>query len=186
MLHNKHIKYFLSVILLALYPLMTVASDSIENVNDFDIDVFMKAVEQTMQHDDNLRREAIAEDIVNFANSFLGSPYRRGGKGPKSFDCSGFTSYVFRQFNTGLAASSRTQFLQGQDIDLNEIRPGDLLFFSGRRAGKTVGHVGIAVSVDNNGNVSFIHAAHNGGVRIDKVQDGGYYSHRYLGARRVI
>ncbi|MDE5566983.1 MAG: C40 family peptidase [Muribaculaceae bacterium] len=183
---NKHIKYYFSAVALALCPLATVASDVSDPFATDDFDVFLSAVEKTLQLEELSRREALTEDIINFANSFLGKPYRRGAKGPKAFDCSGFTSYVFRQFNTRLGASSRAQYLQGEAVETEDVRPGDLLFFSGRRAGKTVGHVGIAVDIDDKGNISFIHAANTGGIRIDKVQDGGYYSRRYIGARRVI
>lgn len=186
MLQIKSIKYYLIAIVLTFYPLSTVASDVSSPFETESIDVFMSAVDQTMRYEENCRREALADNIITFANSFLGKPYRRGAKGPKAFDCSGFTSFVFREFNTKLAASSRTQFLQGESVDTEDVRPGDLLFFSGRRAGKTVGHVGIAIDIDDNGIISFIHAAHSGGIRIDKVQDGGYYSRRYIGARRVL
>ena len=186
MLQIKNIKYYLFAAALSLYPLSTVASDVSTHLNADDVDVFMDAVEQTMRIEEDSRREALADDIISYANSFLGTPYRRGGKGPKSFDCSGFTSFVFREFNKKLSASSRTQYLQGESVATEDIRPGDLVFFSGRRAGKTVGHVGIAVDIDDKGIISFIHAAHSGGIRIDKVQDGGYYSRRYIGARRVL
>ena len=109
----------------------------------------------------------MASEVIDYAAKFLGRPYRRGAKGPKSFDCSGFTSYIFRNFG--------------------EIRPGDLLFFGGRRSGKArVGHVGMAVDVDESGTVTFIHAATSGGIRYDRYPDGGYYSNRFIGARRVL
>ena len=68
----------------------------------------------------------------------------------------------------------------------DDIRPGDLLFFAGRKGGKTVGHVAIATSVDENGTVNFIHASTTGGIRHDCYPDGGYYSRRFIGARRVL
>lgn len=145
-------------------------------------DVFLQAVEQTM----TAERDMLAADIISYASSFIGRPYRRGGKGPKSFDCSGFTGYIFKHFDTGLAASSRDQFLQGREIDSKDIRPGDLVFFSSRRSGRSVGHVGIAVEVSDSGQIRFIHAAHRGGIRIDSYPDGGYYSSHFVGARRVL
>lgn len=129
---------------------------------------------------------AKADEIIDYASQFLGRPYRRGAKGPKAFDCSGFTSFIFANFNIALSPSSRTQFTQGESISRDEIQPGDLLFFAGHRGGKTVGHVAMAVSVDDNGKVRFIHAATSGGIRHDVFPDGGYYSQRYIGARRVL
>lgn len=129
----------------------------------------------------------IANDIVDYAKTFIGKRYRRGAKGPSAFDCSGFTSYVFRNFDMALGSSSRAQALQGEKIAVTDARPGDLVFFSGRRAGSTVGHVGIVVSADpDNGSVKFIHAATSRGVRIDSYPDGGYYSRRFHSIRRVI
>lgn len=137
--------------------------------------------------DDMLTRNRLTYDIVDYAKTFLGTPYRRGSKGPKAFDCSGFTSYIFKNFDISLSASSSAQYTQGQQIEIEEVKPGDLLFFGGRRGGKSrVGHVGMVVSVDDDGVVTFIHAATSSGIRYDKYPDGGYYSNRYIGAKRVI
>lgn len=136
--------------------------------------------------DDMVEELSLANNIIDYAYSFMGRPYRHGSKGPKSFDCSGFTSYIFKEFDKSLNASASTQFLQGTAVDKEDIRPGDLLFFSRRKAGKTVGHVAIAVSVDDNGKITFIHAARHGGIRLDKYPDSGYYTTRFIGARRVI
>lgn len=136
---------------------------------------------------DFTHRDEMVADILDYAKSFLGRPYLRGSKGPKAFDCSGFTSYVFKNFDIGLNASSSSQYGQGEGIDITEVRPGDLLFFGGRQgSNKRVGHVALAVDVDDDGTVTFIHASTGGGIRYDKYPDGGYYSRRYIGARRVI
>lgn len=178
--YSSHIiiKCFLLVLSVSLFCGSTIQADS--------TDVFMAAVKRTAALDEDARRQSRAQDIITYAHRFLGRPYRRGGKGPNAFDCSGFTSYVFRHFDTRLGASSRDQYLQGEAVATSDVRPGDLLFFSTRRAGKTVGHVGIAVDVDDAGKISFIHAAIRGGIRVDTYPDGGYYSHHYIGARRVI
>lgn len=176
-------KHILILTLALLAPLLIYAD---ETPSADEIDVFMEAVEKTGLHDDRLRREALAGDIINYANRYLGKPYRRGGRGPNAFDCSGFTSFVFSHFDTRLGASSRDQYRQGVAIETSEVSPGDLLFFSSRRSGKTVGHVGIAVNVSPDGKISFIHAAIRGGIRVDTYPDGGYYSHHYIGARRVL
>ncbi len=127
-----------------------------------------------------------AKEVIDYASKFLGRPYRRGSGGPKAFDCSGFTSFVFRNFDISLSRSSRDQYGQGVSISRNDIQPGDLLFFAGRRGGKTVGHVAIATSVNEDGTVDFIHASSTGGIRHDRYPDGGYYSQRFIGARRVL
>lgn len=135
--------------------------------------------------DDNAACMKLVAELLNEASQHMGTRYVRGGKTPKGFDCSGFTSYVFRQFGYTLSASSKGQFGQGIEITSDDIQPGDLLFFKGRNS-RTVGHVAIAVNNDpESGEISFIHAAVKGGIRIDRVSTP-YYSKRYIGARRVI
>ncbi len=125
------------------------------------------------------------EDLISYAKNYIGLHYRRGGKTPKGFDCSGFTSYVFKQFGLPLNASSRSQYTQGDGIVKEELLPGDLVFFSGRRGGtKTVGHVGIVVEVNADGTFKFIHSAISSGITISDSTEP-YYRNRYVGARRV-
>lgn len=125
-------------------------------------------------------------DMLTFAHKFTGLRYRRGGKTPKGFDCSGFTSYVYRQFGISLNASSRSQYTQGTSIDTDNLRPGDLVFFGGRGGSrKIVGHVGIVASVNyDNCTFDFIHSACSSGITVSKSTEP-YYSRRYIGARRV-
>lgn len=129
---------------------------------------------------------AMIDDMLNYARKFMGVRYVRGGRSPKGFDCSGFTSYVYSQFGYQLSPSSSTQYTQGKKISRDQVQPGDLLFFTGRaaRSGR-VGHVAIAVDADPvSGEITFIHAARTG-IKIDKIT-APYYAARYLGARRVI
>ena len=123
-------------------------------------------------------------DLLKEGRKHIGKPYLAGSKGPSRFDCSGFTSYVYKQFGIQLSPSSRDQYTQGEKVDRNDLRPGDLVFFTSRRSGKNVGHVGIVVSADNEtGQFKFIHASLKG-VKISDYE--GYYVPRYVGARRII
>lgn len=130
----------------------------------------------------------VAENLTEFAATFLGRRYVWGATGPKNFDCSGFTSYVFRNQGIELPRTSRMQYTQGEKVDRSDLKAGDLMFFSSPRSGKgTVGHVGIVVSVDEDTNaVTFIHASTKKGITYQKFPDGGYYSRNYIGAKRVI
>lgn len=130
--------------------------------------------------------EKLAADMLDYAFGFTGVKYVWGGKTPKGFDCSGFTGYVFRQFGYEIGSCSRNQFKYGQKVENDEIKPGDLLFFGGRKNAPGVGHVAIAVSVDNEtGDVTFIHASCKRGVTTSKLSES-YYKARFRGARRVI
>lgn len=126
-------------------------------------------------------------DIVTMAKDYIGCRYGSGKMGPDRFDCSGFTSYIFKQHGIQLGRSSVDQFLMGTPIEeQRHLRPGDLVFWTGSNSRrKEVGHVGIVVSVDiETGNFSFIHAARTG-VQIDQ-SEADYYVRRYRGARRII
>ena len=123
-------------------------------------------------------------DLLSEAHRYIGRPYVHGAKGPKAFDCSGFTSYVYRQFGYTISPSSRAQYSEGTNVERNDLRKGDLVFFTSRRSGKNVGHVGIVVSADNeSGDFKFIHASVKG-VKVSDFE--GYYLGRYVGARRII
>lgn len=142
--------------------------------------------ERLTENERNEIYNQLIADLLSEANSHLGTRYRRGGKTPKGFDCSGFTGYVFNKIGYRLGASSREQFARdGYKVSDSEVAPGDLLFFKGRSR-NSVGHVGIAISADHStGDITFIHSATSGGIRIDHTS-APYYRARYLGARRVI
>jgi poly-gamma-glutamate capsule biosynthesis protein CapA/YwtB (metallophosphatase superfamily) len=127
----------------------------------------------------------LAQDIIAYSKKYLNHPYRRGTKGPKSFDCSGFTHYVFKHFGYNLNAGCTSQIHQGIKIGKEELETGDLIFFKGRNAKSSrVGHVGIVVS-NERGRISFIHACSRG-VIIEELDRSEYYKPRYITGLRVI
>lgn len=126
----------------------------------------------------------LINDLLKEAKKHIGKAYRSGAKGPSAFDCSGFSSYVYRQFGYSISPSSRQQYTEGMAVDRKDLRKGDLVFFTSRSSGKNVGHVGIVYEVDHaTGGFSFIHASIKG-VKISKFE--GYYVPRYIGAKRII
>lgn len=110
--------------------------------------------------------------IVAYASNFIGTPYAWGGNGPSTFDCSGFTSYVFRHFGVSLPRTAAGQQGTGASVAKADLQPGDLVFF-----GSPAHHVGIYV-----GNGCYIHAPRTGDVV--KISSLGSRSD-YSGARRV-
>ena len=126
----------------------------------------------------------LIDDLLAEGRTHIGKRYVHGAKGPNQFDCSGFTSYVYKQFGYSISPSSRMQYTQGKPVDRKNLRKGDLVFFTSRSSGKNVGHVGIVVSADNEtGHFKFIHAS----IRGVKISDfDGYYVPRYIGAKRII
>ena len=124
-----------------------------------------------------------ADEIINFAKTFLGVPYVYGGASPAGFDCSGFIQYVFKEYGFSLARTAGAQSLFGMDVTLDELQPGDLLYFKGRNVNSTsIGHVGIVTGVVN-GKVEFIHAAGKS-VKMETLNKNSYYVPRFIKARR--
>lgn len=136
----------------------------------------------------NLRRSQynLVQEILDYAHQFRGVPYRYGSMSPRAFDCSGFTSYVFKRFGISLNRTSRGQIHDGKRVSRDELQPGDLVFFNGRRSrGGRVGHVGIVTQVNNDNTFKFIHAATRTGITVSNSTET-YYRQRYVGACRVV
>jgi poly-gamma-glutamate capsule biosynthesis protein CapA/YwtB (metallophosphatase superfamily) len=126
------------------------------------------------------------QNIIDFSKQFLGVPYRFGSKGIKSFDCSGFTAFVFGNFGYNIGATCISQIRQGIKVVKEELQIGDLIFFKGRNSkSDKAGHVGIVVSNDEDGNIKFIHAC-NRGVIIDELNKAPYYKQRYITGLRIL
>ena len=132
----------------------------------------------------------LADRIVEYADTFLGTPYRYGANGPKRFDCTAFTRYVFAHFGFhNLSRSAKDQARDGREVDISDFRnlqKGDILLLGSRRNPKVVGHVGICLGLDTLRNdPRFIHAS-NHGVRHSSIYTESYYANRLLGARRIL
>ena len=123
---------------------------------------------------------ALGEQIVALAKQYLGTPYVLGGNGPSSFDCSGFTKYIYAQFGYTLNRTATDQLQNGVSISRDELQPGDLVFFK-YNTSKPVSHVGIYI-----GNGEFIHASTNRYmVQIDQM-NSGHYDNVFVYARRIL
>ena len=114
--------------------------------------------------------------VVETAKSYIGSSYVYGASGPSSFDCSGFTSYIYKQYGVSLNRTAAGQYSNGTAVSKDELQPGDLVMF-----GKSgINHVGIYI-----GGGQMVHAANpSRGVTTDTI-NSGYYYNNYVGARRV-
>ncbi len=121
-----------------------------------------------------------ASELVVNAMGFLGVPYRRGGNSVETgFDCSGFVRAIYEQ-SIGMVLPRRAeqQAAVTQNIDKNELQPGDLVFFNTLK--RTFSHVGIYI-----GDGKFIHSPKPGAeVRVENM-GVAYWARRFDGARRV-
>ncbi|WP_308169839.1 C40 family peptidase [Acrocarpospora catenulata] len=115
-----------------------------------------------------------ARVILQFAFKQIGKPYRYGGTGPDSYDCSGFAQASWRAAGVSLPRTTYEQWSWGAErrVSLNDLQPGDLLFSKG------LGHMGIYA-----GDGKMIHAPQTGDV-VKVVDIDGYWRGRFLGAVR--
>lgn len=121
-----------------------------------------------------------ARDVIFYALSMIGIPYRWGGSTPQTgFDCSGFVQYVYRQMaGLMLPRDSYAMARVGEQVSRDDLRPGDLVFFNTLR--RPFSHVGIYL-----GEQRFVHSpSSGGGVHIVNMNEP-YWKMRYNGARRV-
>jgi LysM repeat protein len=132
-----------------------------------------------------LLKPNLSDSLINYGKLYLNTPYRYGSGGTAHFDCSGFTSHVFRNFGYNLQRSSADQANQFPEIAKSQLQPGDLVFFNGRRRNGRVGHVGIVVSAKEDGDFDFIHASVKSGVIISNSKED-YYLKRFVRAGRVL
>ena len=125
---------------------------------------------------------SVGEEIADFAQEYLGCKYVYGGSGPSTFDCSGFTMYVYRNFGINLSHSATAQSRVGEYVSKDDLQPGDLVFFKDYETMDGIGHVGIYI-----GDGNFIHASSGTGycVKISTLLSGSYNT-RYATARRLV
>lgn len=121
---------------------------------------------------------SIGEQIVAFAEQFLGTPYVWAGSSPSGFDCSGFVSYIFKNFGYTVNRTAASMYTNGVAVDKSELQIGDAVFFAS--SSESIGHVGIYI-----GDGEFIHSSSGCGYVTISGLDESYYSRMYVGARRI-
>lgn len=113
-------------------------------------------------------------DVINYSYKFLGTPYLWGGTTPSGFDCSGFVQYVYANFGVKIGRTTYDQIKDGTEVPINQLQPGDLVFFG---TSSDPHHVGMYI-----GSGMYIHAPHTGDViKVSELVNRG----DYLIARRV-
>jgi cell wall-associated NlpC family hydrolase len=114
-----------------------------------------------------------AAAAVREATAQVGDPYQYGATGPRSFDCSGLVQYAWRRAGLGIPRTTHQQWARIRaKVSWRNLRPGDLVYFSGR------GHVGMYV-----GKGRMVHAPRSGGrVRVEPI--ASWWRSAYNGAVR--
>lgn len=116
-----------------------------------------------------------ATSLVNYAKQFVGNPYKSGGTSlTNGADCSGFTMKIYENFGYSLPHSSRSQANYGSYVSINNLQPGDLIFYG---YNGSISHVAIYI-----GNSQIVHASTNtGGIKI-----ANYKIMPIITARRIL
>ena len=124
-----------------------------------------------------------ANEVMAYAKTLLGKPYVWGAQGPNSFDCSGFTYYVFKnKAGIVLPRTSSAQSKYGTYVSKSNLKAGDLVFFDTNGANDgNVSHVGMYI-----GNGQMIHASYGQKKIVIANFNDSYYQKAYVNARRVL
>lgn len=73
----------------------------------------------------------VGQKIADFAKGKVGAPYAWGGTGPAAFDCSGLTSWAYKQVGKNIPRTSQAQASGGKQVSLKDLRPGDIVSYYG-------------------------------------------------------
>lgn len=115
------------------------------------------------------------DGMVDFAKTQLGVPYLWAGDDPNGFDCSGFTSYVYKkQFNKDIPRRAEDQYKNSKKIKQRNAHKGDLVFFD---AGSGISHVGMIIS-EKGAPLTMIHASSSQGIVITNIEESEYWLKR--------
>lgn len=121
--------------------------------------------------------------IAGYAQNFTGIRYKHGGGASASgFDCSGFTSFALREFGVTVSPASSAQAKEGEEVSLDAVQPGDLVFF-GRRGRVT--HVALVVERTAEG-IICVHSTSSRGIVVENISTSGYWRPKIMFARDVI
>lgn len=129
----------------------------------------------------------LADSLISYAKTFMGTPYLLGATGPDKYDCSSFVRKAYSGIGLDIPRYTWTQIKVGKAVDdVQELKRGDLVFFGKRQGVREIGHIGIVIDVDlMRCNFTFIHCATTNGVEIQKFHHP-YYLMRYMTARRIL
>ena len=189
---KKILLIFCLIFTQTLYFADTTTNDSINqlienftienNVDDeeFDNNISKEMVELISE---NLKKnsdvkEDIRKQITDFALTYLNTPYIWGSTGPKSFDCSGFVNYVYKEITTvQLPRTSYNIAKLKNKVEKDDLQIGDIIYFKTTKK-KRISHVGIYI-----GDNKFVHASSaKKKVVISEIE--GFYKRAYRGAVR--
>lgn len=131
------------------------------------------------------KTDSRVDEVIRAARAYLGTPYKYGGTTRAGMDCSGLLLNSFRAIDVTLPRRSVDQSKIGKEVRLDELRPGDLVFFATGRKKNQITHVGLVTECRSRDDIRFIHASTSLGV-VETSIFTDYYKKRFSTARRVI
>ena len=123
-------------------------------------------------------------NIIDNAKTFEGTRYKYGGTTKKGMDCSGLIYTSFLKENIAMPRTTGALASQGDWVDVDAVKEGDLLFFATKKNSRNVNHVAIVTS-SRPGYVEFIHSTTSRGVIRSNLSERYWYL-AYVQARRVL
>jgi hypothetical protein len=172
---------YLILLAIALTLVRCAAMFTPVSATDREEEPFRKPRRDPAEYDSQVK---LRNDIVGFAKKQLGSKYLLAGRDPKKgFDCSGLVGYVLNNFDINVSASSRSQALEGLRIDIDDARPGDLIFYK-RPEETQIFHVSMVVENGRDGLIVIYSTSR--GVVIDNITTSSYWNPKIYSARDII
>lgn len=136
-------------------------------------------------HSKVAKTDSRVEDVIQTARAYLGTPYKYGGTTRSGMDCSGLLLNCFRAIDVTLPRRSIDQSKVGKEVRLDDLQPGDLVFFATGRKKNQITHVGLVTERRSRDDIRFIHASTSLGV-VETNIFTDYYQKRFRTARRII
>lgn len=129
-------------------------------------------------------KESPAFTVIETAKTYRGTPYKYGGTTRAGMDCSALVFHSYYAVGVNLPRRSEDQSKLGQKVNLNQVQPGDLLFFATGKKKNQVTHSGIVTEIAKD-DIRFIHASTSLGVTEDYLSNR-YWSGAFLFAKRIL
>ena len=127
--------------------------------------------------------ETKIETVIGTARSYIGTPYRYGGTTRSGMDCSGLLVVSFRSAGIQIPRTSKEQSRYGKKVGIDDLRPGDMVFFAAKKWRRGVSHAGLVTHVQGKRSVTFIHSSTSLGV-VETELHTDYYRSIFVRAIR--
>lgn len=134
-----------------------------------------------MSYEDSLCIDSVLNEVIFYAKTYLGTPYKFRGAAGEGFDCSGFINHIFQPYGYLMPTSSSGYPVIGIHININQLQKGDMMLFKGRSiSSNRIGHVAMVIEADIPNNVLKIIHSTRRGVLIENYFESSYYQPRFI------